>query len=948
MRGLFVGVAVMATLLLGAGRGVAESPSVGVYTERPGEDTGFSTDYDTPRKPRRPRASGTAQSRGAAPAAASNEAPEQQDDDSADTARPPVKTTATPPRPFGAGTGISVPPRIPGAATAPATATGQQPPQRQPAATAQQPAPARSQQAAPTPPAQPQTQPSSQRPQQATAAPVRAPQPASQRPAEPVDARKPRPIPLAPQEAAAPRPAAERAVTDMTMTPPLPLRRPTFPELAEKAGATTTAQSVPVAASEAPAVTTPESAPEAKSAATTPDVKSAAAEVAPEPKATPESKGAAIAETSPGASPSSETAPGEPRAPRIAVVTPAQQPAPKPAPEAKAVSDATPISEPVAESPARQTAEAPAVTQPAPADPAPEVAVVQPAPQPAAPAVEDTLLAPASAAAEPIREAALQPSLAPAETIPAPSQPAEAAPAPATVPAEAKSDDLLAASPEPAAPAPRPVTAAALSAPEPAAAPMSPVAMSPASVSPAVISPATIEAPSISAPREDASTTPPQAAAEPAAPSPAPGALGKVAGLSPEETAQAAPPAPEQKEAAPSPAEIPPLPVSVREARAAALAATPSPQAPARDAAPSLDRMIGQMLLVGFRGLTPDEAWPQKLAAQIKAGTVGGVLFMSHNVQSPQQIKALTGFLLQARGDLPVLMAVDQEGGIVQRLSAEKGFQTYPTARKIGMSNDPLTAYGIYARLATELTRNGFNMNLGPVVDLDRNEKSIIRFKERSYGAMPKHVTSFAKAFAMSHQDVGVLTVLKHFPGHGSTATDSHAQLVTSGSEWDLSELEPYRQLVEQRVAKAIMTGHIANPRISEPDVPASLSERAIRQVLRGALGFTGVVVSDDLEMGALRSKYSIEEIAVRALKAGNDMVILANQSAPAPDLPDRVVAAVRKAVETGALSRDELQASYERIVQMKQQLPAIAPAKAVTASKRASVDRPARIGLGR
>jgi beta-N-acetylhexosaminidase len=355
-----------------------------------------------------------------------------------------------------------------------------------------------------------------------------------------------------------------------------------------------------------------------------------------------------------------------------------------------------------------------------------------------------------------------------------------------------------------------------------------------------------------------------------------------------------------------------------------------------------LDKIIGQMLLVGFRGLNPDEAWPQKLAAQLKAGTVGGVLFMSHNIQSPQQLKALTAYLQHAKGEIPALFAVDQEGGIVQRLSAEKGFQTYPTAQKIGQSNDPLTAYGIYGRLAAELTRYGFNMNLGPVVDLDRNPDSpIIAGKERSFGPLPKHVASFAKAFCLAHQEAGVLTVLKHFPGHGSTPFDTHTQPVDVGASWDKAELEPYSELIESRTAQAVMIGHIANPATSgEPGLPSSLSSRTIREVLRHNLGFTGVVISDDLEMGAIHARYSLEESAVKAIKAGNDMIILSNQTALAPDLPERVIEAVKKAVASGEISREELQASYDRVVSLKQQLPGAPTAKSGATNKRASADR--------
>ncbi len=389
-----------------------------------------------------------------------------------------------------------------------------------------------------------------------------------------------------------------------------------------------------------------------------------------------------------------------------------------------------------------------------------------------------------------------------------------------------------------------------------------------------------------------------------------------------------------------APTEVPGAPPA-GDARAAAANSndTPVPQ-PATPTTGGLDKIIGQMLMVGFRGLTPDEAWPQQLAAQITAGKVGGVLFMSHNVQSPQQLKTLTSFLRHAKTDIPLLVAVDQEGGIVQRLSPEKGFQTYPTAEKIGASNDPLTAYNVYSRLATELVQYGFNMNLGPVVDLHRNsESAIIAGKERSFGSQPKHVAAFAKAFCVAHQDAGVLTVLKHFPGHGSTPYDTHAQPVEVGTTWDTDEIDPYRELITSRTAQAVMVGHISNVFLSEePGLPASLSRRTVRDVLRGVLGFSGVVISDDLEMGAISARYALEESAVKAIKAGNDIIMLSNQNAPAPDLADRIIAAVKKAVEQGEIDRAQLQESYDRILALKQRI-GTGTAKAGAPNKRASAE---------
>jgi beta-N-acetylhexosaminidase len=551
------------------------------------------------------------------------------------------------------------------------------------------------------------------------------------------------------------------------------------------------------------------------------------------------------------------------------------------------------------------------------------------APSPAAQATEQ--LPPESAAAQ--------------VTAPEPAkQGAEAAP-PSSAPAEAQAEAL------PSPSAATEVTQAAVESEAQAAGAAPP---------PSSAAQAAEQFPQESAAAQQTASEPAKQPAEESAPPPAGEPAKDVAAQSPADDApaqpavsQTAPPAANMAETETPPPASPPTETAAK----ASGADVPSPQPvaaeprtmPANAPVPppasqhsSLDKLIGQMLMVGFRGVTPDEPSLQKLAAQIEAGTIGGVLFLGHNIQSPQQVKSLTAFLQHAKTDIPVLLAIDQEGGIVQRLSSDKGFQNYPTAEQIGASNDPLTAYSVYGRLAAELAHNGFNMNLGPVVDLNRNgEGAIVAGKERSFGPQPKHVAAFAKAFCLAHQDAGILTVLKHFPGHGSTPYDTHDQPVDVSTSWDTDEMEPYRELIASHAVQAVMVGHIANAILSEePGLPASLSRRIVRDVLRGAVGFSGVVMSDDLEMAAIRAKYSLEDAAVKAIKAGNDIIMLGNQSAPAPDLPERIVAAVEKAVETGELSREELQASYDRVVALKQRLPGGPLAGHGAAGKRASAER--------
>ncbi len=317
-----------------------------------------------------------------------------------------------------------------------------------------------------------------------------------------------------------------------------------------------------------------------------------------------------------------------------------------------------------------------------------------------------------------------------------------------------------------------------------------------------------------------------------------------------------------------------------------------------------LGQMIGQMLVVGFRGLTPGDSGTQKLAAQIKSGLVGGVMFMSHNVKSPEQVATLAGSLKTAAGVTLVLIAVDKEG----ILTHGKGFKEFPSAAQVGKSISPLDAYTLYKSMAAELAESGFNLNLGPVLDL-RVEGGD---NPRSFGSEPKAVAAFGKAFAVAHHDAGVLTVLRHFPGAGAERN------------WDKAALEPYRQLIASGNADAIMTGHAAGAAFSDtPDQPASLSKKAVTTMLRGDLKFAGIAVSDDLETGV--TGLSLEERAVQAIKAGNDLLLIGNQKGTVPDLPEKMVAAIRKAVESGAISREQVEASHDRIMALKQKLRAAA-----------------------
>ncbi len=313
-------------------------------------------------------------------------------------------------------------------------------------------------------------------------------------------------------------------------------------------------------------------------------------------------------------------------------------------------------------------------------------------------------------------------------------------------------------------------------------------------------------------------------------------------------------------------------------------------------------RKIGQMLMVGFPGTSPDERWPATVAGMIGDGRIGGVILFADNIRSPAQLRKLTAALARAGGAAPPFIAVDQEGGSIQRLNRRKGFQPLPSARTMGKK--PLCeAYALYLRTAEELAAAHINVNFGPVVDLDINPRNpAIGLKARSYDRDPARVVAYAEEFIGAHRAAGVLTAVKHFPGHGSALRDPHIAIVDIRDTWQAEELTPFAELIAEDRIPMVMVGHLIHPRFSDGDRPTSLSRRAITDELRGALGFEGLVVTDDLGMDAIGRRYTPEQAAEMAIRAGADVLIFANLLTEDRGALDRITATIAGAVAAGRI----------------------------------------------
>ncbi len=340
-----------------------------------------------------------------------------------------------------------------------------------------------------------------------------------------------------------------------------------------------------------------------------------------------------------------------------------------------------------------------------------------------------------------------------------------------------------------------------------------------------------------------------------------------------------------------------------------------------------LDRMIGQMIMVGFVG---DDERDRGIAAvrdQLAQGVLGGVVLYPENIGKPRKLRNLTAFLANANSELVPLIAVDQEGGQVQRLTRRDGYMYFPSARDVA-SRPKLTAKDgalhLYEVMGRELAHAGINVNFGPVVDLNVNPKNpVIGRRKRSFGSDPKAVIDFARAFIVAHREANVVTAAKHFPGHGSSLTDSHKVLADISTGWREKEIEPYVALAHAGLLDMVMVGHLYHPRFSDgPDVPASLSARAIKALrAKGWIGFNGVVVSDDLEMGAVRRAYSLEDRVSMAINAGTDLIVFSNVKTRDPGIGPRIHGIIADAVRDGRIPRARIEEAYGRMLLLKRRL---------------------------
>lgn len=327
----------------------------------------------------------------------------------------------------------------------------------------------------------------------------------------------------------------------------------------------------------------------------------------------------------------------------------------------------------------------------------------------------------------------------------------------------------------------------------------------------------------------------------------------------------------------------------------------------------TLREKIGQLIVTGFPGASVSDEF-KRLVADYK---IGNVILFSYNAESIPQLKKLCGELhrlIELHTGLPAFISIDQEGGRVTRLPQDA--TNIPGAMAIASTGRPEHAYAAGRLTARELKAFGINFNLAPVLDINNNKHNPV-INVRSYGDTAEMVETFGLLMMKGLQDEGVLSALKHFPGHGDTAVDSHIGLPVIEKTLDeLAELElqPFIQAIASG-ADSIMSSHILFPQIERNRVPATMSRTIITDILKHKLGYTGLVVSDCLEMEAIKTYYGTAEGALGALKAGVHLIFISHT----PSAVMEAVQRIEQAVLAGELEESVLDEAVEKVLYYKE-----------------------------
>lgn len=337
----------------------------------------------------------------------------------------------------------------------------------------------------------------------------------------------------------------------------------------------------------------------------------------------------------------------------------------------------------------------------------------------------------------------------------------------------------------------------------------------------------------------------------------------------------------------------------------------------------SLKIKISQMLIFGI-GDAQKVLEEDSLLEAYSNTHLGGIILFEKNIskkRSKNHLKALIDEI-QSVSKIPSFVAIDEEGGKVNRLKPMYGFHVTRSAKYLGEINNLDSTY-FYAKKTSDLLKEiGVNVNFAPVVDLALNTSNFIYNAERSFGKDSDRVFFHARNVVNAHRENDIVTVLKHFPGHGSSTTDTHKEFTDVSSSWIVEELFPYHKMMIEDKVDAIMTSHVVNSKIDDSMLPATLSERSINKLLRGFMDYKGVVFSDDMQMGAITKNFGLKESIIYAINAGVDILIFSNNQLYKDQVkPDEVISIIEDGVRNGEISLLSINESFKRIHNLKKKI---------------------------
>ena len=335
----------------------------------------------------------------------------------------------------------------------------------------------------------------------------------------------------------------------------------------------------------------------------------------------------------------------------------------------------------------------------------------------------------------------------------------------------------------------------------------------------------------------------------------------------------------------------------------------------------SLEIKIGQMILIGMPSAEVDSS----VLKAVATGKAGSIIFFEKNIPKLNSYAGLKkiAWTYQQAAPIPLFITIDQEGGKVNRLKEKYGFPRSITAAASGKAKTLDSVRFYSSSTAATLAGLGINVNFAPCVDIAVNPDNTVIVKvERSFSANEDTVTMMAREYVREHRKVGVITALKHFPGHGSSKEDTHFGVADVTKTWTERELKPYQSLLASGDVDAVMTSHIVNKTLDKEGLPGTLSKEILNGVLRQKLGFQGVVFSDDMQMHAITRQYGMEESIRLAINAGVDILCFSNniQGSEARTV-DKVYMTIRGFVDKGQITEARIDESFRRIMKLKRQL---------------------------